>query len=44
MGSKSYETDDALRNTLAIEVSEQVDMMEIWGWGERTGIGQPAES
>ena len=34
MGQKSirsiYDTDDTLRNTLTVEVSEQVDMMKVW--------------
>ena len=28
-----YDTDDTLRNTLTVEVSEQVDMMEVCGVG-----------
>lgn len=29
MGSNNYDTDDTLGNALTIEVSEQVDVMEI---------------
>jgi len=31
-GLKYYDTNDALWDTFTIEVSEQVDVMEIWGW------------
>jgi hypothetical protein len=29
MYSEYYDTDDTLRDTLTVEVSEQVDMMEV---------------
>ena len=32
--SEYYDTDDTLRNALTVEVSEQVDMMEVW-WRKR---------
>jgi hypothetical protein len=38
MDLEYYDTDDALRNTLTVEVSEQVDVMKIWGWRKRTGL------
>jgi hypothetical protein len=38
MYSIYYDTDDTLRNTLTVEVSEQVDMMEVWGWRKRAGV------
>jgi hypothetical protein len=37
MYSEYYDTDDTLWDTLTVEVSEQVDMMEVWGWRKREG-------
>jgi hypothetical protein len=37
MQLEDYDTDDTLGNTLTVEVSEQVDMMEVWGLRKRAG-------
>jgi hypothetical protein len=37
MDSKYYDTDDTLRNSLTVKVSEQVDVVEVW-WRGRTGV------
>lgn len=38
MDSEYYDAYDTLRDTLTVEMSEQVDVMEIWGRRERTGM------
>jgi hypothetical protein len=38
MYSKYYDTDDTLGDTLTVKVSEQVDMMKVWGWRKRVGV------
>lgn len=35
-GWREYGTDDTLRNTLTVEVCEEVDMMEVWCECERS--------
>jgi hypothetical protein len=38
MDTEYNDTDHTLWNTLTVEVSEQVDVMEIWGSRGRTGV------
>ena len=37
MYTEYHDTYDTLRNTLTVKVSEQVDMVEIWGWRKPNG-------
>jgi hypothetical protein len=39
-GTKYCDTDDTLWDTLTGPMGEHVDVMEIWGWPERTGFSQ----